>query len=366
MTRTTQTLRLARTFYAGLAWLEFLRCVCVCVRVCEYCFAFQDVTAMIADIKNPLTQLLQNSLKAERSIKAGREQLKRQKMRLAAAQCKKGAEQASPVVALFDQGVSVARQIKRVSMAKVSEADLDFKAPFVIEAADFVKDVAAAFNSDLDGFKASFDICRKDQKCARASKCLVTEFESDLTFAPKVLEMLKGALVPLEKAGDTLKKAMLLSVFAIDAAYDKVSAEPALVAAVRLTMAGARSVVVTNWLQLLGFCQRKGMQGPFPVARLASFLRSMNPDMLAAYADECGLWTTTLGLGDMLFTPFGAVVGEKVSILTWEFGCQCGSMQVGIPTSSMPSSRIFRISSRARSLPRMMRLKAVWRRSCNS
>ena len=235
---------------------------------------------------------------------------------MAAAEGKKGAQSATPVVALFDQGVAVGRQIKRVALDKIADADLDFKVPFIIEAPNLVKDVTAAYASELDGFKASFDICRKDQKLARASKGLAPDLESDITVAPKVLQMLKGGVLPAEKMGDTLKKATLLSVFAIDVAYDKVSAEPALVAAVRLTMAGTRAVVVTDWLQLLGFCQRKGMQGPFPVARLAAFLRSMNAEMLAAYADECGLRATTLDVGDMLFTPFGAVVGEKVSTLS--------------------------------------------------
>ena len=182
-------------------------------------FAFQDVTAIISDIKNPLSQLLQNAAKAELSIKAGREQLKRQKVRMAAAEGKKGAQSATPVVALFDQGVAVGRQIKRVALDKIADADLDFKVPFIIEAPNVVKDVTAAYASELDGFKASFDICRKDQKLARASKGLAPDFESDITVAPKVLQMLKGGVLPAEKMGDTLKKATLLSVFAIDVAY---------------------------------------------------------------------------------------------------------------------------------------------------
>ena len=82
---------------------------------------------MINDIKAPLQQLLQMATKAERSIKAAKEQLKRQKLKAAVAEVKKAAkEDVKETVAIFDQGVAAASQISRTTFAEAVGKLKDF------------------------------------------------------------------------------------------------------------------------------------------------------------------------------------------------------------------------------------------------
>ena len=46
------------------------------------------------------------------------------------------------------------------------------------------------------------------------------------------------------------------------------------------------------------------------------FFRYMNHAALKTYADECSLWSATLGRGDMLYLPYGMVVSEHVQART--------------------------------------------------
>ena len=108
---------------------------------------------MINDIKAPLQQLLQMATKAERSIKAAKEQLKRQKLKAAVAEVKKAAkEDVKETVAIFDQGVAAASQISRITFAEAAGKlkDFDLSAPVVIEAKDILSDALKSVQSQLN------------------------------------------------------------------------------------------------------------------------------------------------------------------------------------------------------------------------
>ena len=275
---------------------------------------------MLTELKQPLQQLLTAATKAERTLKAGKEQFNRQQAKHAATQAKKAApaSQASP--AMYDQGIGLAKQIERVDCKKFPlENVLDLGSPVVIQAADVLKDFleCGRVKDELDGFKANFEIARKNAKGVRASKAISPDSVGEGGLQSKLHEWLKGILI----SSETMKKHDILSAFGIDVGYDKVSCEPCCMAAARLTIEGTRTVIVTDWLQLLGFMQRKGASTPIPLTRQASFLRSMSPDMLASYAQECALWTTTLQPGDLLISPFGSLVGEQVTQLMYGLRC---------------------------------------------
>ena len=278
---------------------------------------------MINDIKAPLQQLLQMATKAERSIKAAKEQLKRQKLKAAVAEVKKAAkEDVKETVAIFDQGVAAASQISRITFAEAvgKLKDFDLSAPVVIEAKDILSDALKSVQSQLDGFKAGFDIGRKGKPGIRASKPIE---DDDATaawnFAAKVMELFKesGGLLGVDKLGPSLKKQAVCSIFGIDETYDRVCSEPCGLAAVRLTVEGSRTLVSTDSLQLQGFMSRKGVPGPIPLTRQGAFFRSMSPQVIQEYLQECSMWTTTLTAGDLLFVPFGMLVGERVTSPTF-------------------------------------------------
>ena len=80
----------------------------------------------------------------------------------------------------------------------------------------------------------------------------------------------------------------------------------------RLTLDGTRRLVLTDGLQLLGYMQRKGVAGSIGAARQGAFFRNMTSAALEEFVGECSLYTTTLQTGDLLYIPFGAVLGEQV------------------------------------------------------
>ncbi|CAE7285935.1 unnamed protein product [Symbiodinium sp. CCMP2456] len=280
----------------------------------------KDVSTMLTDYKAPLQQLLQGATKAERSIKAAREQLKRASAKQAAQESKKGQAnaKASESPALFDQGVAAAKQIQIFEPGDIGSGKIDFKIPFIVRAASIVKDVSAGVESEHDGFKTSFNIGRANSKGMRASK-QISEAGGGDVFVKKLQDVFKDSEKLQMQAGkhDGLKKHMVTSSFGIDVGYDKVSCEPAFMSAFRLTLEGTRTVVMTDWLQLIGFMQRQGVALPIPPVRQAAFLRSMSPEMLKQYVEEASLWTSTLGAGDLIYVPFGFLTGELCTVLTF-------------------------------------------------
>ena len=84
----------------------------------------------------------------------------------------------------------------------------------------------------------------------------------------------------------------------------------------QLSLKGAQTVVITDHRQLLGFMQRKNVQGRISQGRLLSFFKAMNLATLTEYAKECMLWGVTLGPHELVHLPFNAVVAESVSATT--------------------------------------------------
>ena len=266
-----------------------------------------------------MAQLVQAALRAEKSLKGAKDQLKKQQVKLAKEAQKGQPQKTAETVALFDQGVQSAQQILRFSHDNVP-AELDFSRPWVLSCAAWAGEALAACKAELDAFKVSFDIGRKDNKGIRASTSLdVTALQFDLR------AKLMSALGDAHKAAfqDTAKMPMVrkqmegVSVFGIDHGYDRVSTESAGLPCFRFTLEGCRKVVMTEGLQLLGYMQRKGVSGHISVARQAAFFRNLNAAALAEFVDQCSLYTTTLEAGDLLYLPFGAVQGELVHHVTY-------------------------------------------------
>ena len=138
--------------------------------------SLEEVTTEINNIKAPLQQLLQAATKAERSIKAAKDQLKKRLLQQAAAQTKKGKDDAAAGrLAIFDQGVAAATQLQRLSMDDVSKkTDMSFDVPFVVQGTDWLAKAVESVQSQLDGFTASFDIARTQRTALRASKVVMT------------------------------------------------------------------------------------------------------------------------------------------------------------------------------------------------
>ena len=258
---------------------------------------------------------MQAATKAERSIKAAKDQLKKRLLQQAAAQTKKGKDDAAAGrLAIFDQGVEAATQLQRLSMDDVSKkTDMSFDVPFVVQGTDWLAKAVESVTSQLDGFAASFDIARTQRTALRASKVVDDDSATQAWF--NLFKETK-ALVSADSAGVALKKQLVQSMFAIDVNYDKVTCEACSLAGVRLTLKGTRSLIATSSFQLQHFMERKGVPQPIPVPRQAAFFRSMNPDVIQEYVKECSLWAGTLVAGDLLYLPFGAIVGEKVTELT--------------------------------------------------
>ena len=201
--------------------------------------------------------------KAERSIKAAKEQLKRQKLKAAVEEGSEGGCQGDSCHLRPRSGRCFSDHRITFAEAVGKLKDFDLSAPVVIEAKDILSDALKSVQSQY-GFKAGFDIGRKGKPGIWASKPIE---DDDATaawnFAAKVMELFKesGGLVGVDKLGPSLKKQAVRSIFGIDETYDRVCSEPCGLAAVRLTVEGSRTLVSTDSWQLQGF---RGCQGPFP------------------------------------------------------------------------------------------------------
>ncbi|CAK9012540.1 unnamed protein product [Durusdinium trenchii] len=290
-----------------------------------------DVKAEIDEVRIPLAQLVASSAKAEKSLRSAKDQMKKQKTRLAAAAVKEGAKngasQSNQSLPLFDHGVALAHQIKRFDMKDVQE-DLDFSQAFVMHSPDWTAKAVSALKADIDGLKATIAIGAKSGsgeslKGFRASKTIAQDGDGAsveaLNFSTRVQELFQKtkACFPQDKFAPALAKQAVPTIFGIDAGYDKVSGEACGMACVRLTTEGVRTIVLTEGLQLLGFMERKGSSAPVSVSRQASFFRSMSASLLQEYASECSLYATTLNAGDLLYVPYGAIQGELVQTASY-------------------------------------------------
>ena len=134
----------------------------------------------------------------------------------------------------------------------------------------------------------------------------------DFDFAAKAHLLFKDVegFTAHEKLSDAVKDELLVSFFGLDQGYDKVACESASMPCVRYNLLGARSVVIADALQVIGYMQRKGVAGNINMARMASFFRSVGATTLADFQAQCTLEQATVGPGDLLYLPTGAVVSE--------------------------------------------------------
>ncbi|CAK9056979.1 unnamed protein product [Durusdinium trenchii] len=271
----------------------------------------------LTDIKAPLTQLMSQATKAEKSLKTAKDQLRRAAAKAAAKPQPPG----SDALALFDQGAAQAKQIHRVSLDSFKVDDMDFSRPFIVTAPSWIANAMASVQADLDGFRASFDIGRKEKRGIRASKPVEAPDQAVFNFLGEVEQLFGGGATLVTSsalsASPSLSKQVVPGLFGIDSTYDKVSAEAAGMSCARLTVEGTRLVVMTQSLQLTGFMQRKGVTGTISTSRQAWFLRSISLPVLAEYVQECELFAATLQAGDLLYCPYGSVQGELVQHCTF-------------------------------------------------
>ena len=75
-------------------------------------------------------------------------------------------------------------------------------------------------------------------------------------------------------------------------------------------LSGTLRVIVADSLQLSSYIQRKGVEGLTTAARMGRFFRSMGLGTVADFTSSCTLESGTDGLGDLLYVPAGAIIGE--------------------------------------------------------
>ncbi|CAK9001116.1 unnamed protein product [Durusdinium trenchii] len=273
-----------------------------------------EVTAEIVAIRAPMTQLLAATSRADKAVKSAVEQLKKQtaKQQADASKPKKPAGQAAAQVPVFDQGVAGATAVQRVA----ADCSFDMSKPFSLDCSSWVSELmkdGAKCRQCVDSFRDSFNDARKKSKGARVSKA-VEDSEVLAALQSKVddLFLKSGRVVARDSMTKQLQDALQVSLFGIDASYDKVSGEFLGCAVARLSVEGTRTVVMTEVLQLQGFMQRKGIAGLITLAKMSAFFRAMNVAMIQDYQKECVLWSCTMGPGDFLYVPYGFVQAELV------------------------------------------------------
>ena len=278
----------------------------------------------IADVRNPIAQLMTMCSKAERSLQSAVDKQEKKRKSEAEASLKKAS--AGPVVnPLFEVGAALATQMERFSLEGVKKANLS--KPFVVALTELVGDIMAKGGPCEDvmrQFKAGFETKRKGFPGLRLADTINDGADDFLRE-----RLVDGATAPLQSHEAVLGvhspecKALLAnlrgSIYGIDVGYNKVSGEAAGMSALRVTTEGTRLVIIAKGQHLHGFMRRKGVAGPFPTDRIASFMRSMSAALLKEFTKECCLWSTTLTAGDLLYLPYGCVVAERVGGTTFGF-----------------------------------------------
>ena len=283
----------------------------------------EEVTLEITAIRNPMNQLLSATLKADKAVKSAIEQLKKQaaKQQADASKAKKASGGQGPTqLALYDQGTSGATVIPRVA----ADHRFDLSKPFTVDCSSWASDImkdGEKFRHEVDGFRDSFNDTRKKTKGVRVSRAFV-DASIPTVLEDKLEGMFKnsGHVIPHSDLPQSLQDSLKTSLFAIDAGYDKVSAEFLGCATARLCIEGTRAVIMTEAMQLQGFMERKGIAGPIGLPKMSAFFRSMNVPLITEYQKECAMWSCTVAAGDLLFTPYGFVQGELVQQAT--IGCR--------------------------------------------
>ena len=281
---------------------------------------YQDVSEKLGTIRAPINQLLAGALRAEKALKASVDKAKKLSEKASAKAMKaKVAEPSTATLPLFDQGINHATPILQHKLADLTKAESpaepDLSRPFIVRVEDWVASALqekTALRVAVDDFKTQFDLMRAQQKGSRASKALdLDAADVRFDFGLEVGKMFKrGSVVGKDALEACAQQQIILSVFGIDATYDKVSSECAGMACVRLNTAGARCVMITCAVQLVGYMQRKGVEGVITTSRMSGFFRSLGISAIADFKASCSLETATVGPGDALYLPPGAIVAE--------------------------------------------------------
>ncbi|CAE7880224.1 unnamed protein product, partial [Symbiodinium necroappetens] len=279
-----------------------------------------DVSEKLGAIRAPISQLLAGALRAEKALKASVEKAKKMTEKASAKALKaKAADPPTATLPLFDQGITHATPILQHKLGDLIKAEnptaLDLTRPFIVRVEDWVASALqekTALRVAVDDFKTQFDLMRAQQKGSRASKALNLDAAAvGFDFGLEVAKMFKrGSVVDKDALAACLQQQIMLSVFGIDATYDKVSSECAGMACVRFNIAGTRCVMITCAVQLVGYMQRKGVEGIITTSRMSGFFRSLGLSAIADYKASCSLETATVGPGDALYLPPGAIVAE--------------------------------------------------------
>ena len=278
------------------------------------------MSAALAAVREPISQLLAGALRAEKSLKVALDKAKKQAEQKQAKAQKALAANASQGLAIFDQGVANASAIPVFKADALGQGDNvpDLSKPFIVHIDEWVAEInqeMSVTRQKVDAFKVMFDTLRAQHKGSRASKLmkdLLSDKEAEVDFEAKVYALLKhvSGLVETSKLSKDIQEVMAVSAFGLDQSYDKVSCESASMACARFNVSGARSVVVAHTLEVIGYMQRKGVSGNISVARMASFFRSLSATTIADFKAQCTLQQATVGPGDLLYLPAGAVVAE--------------------------------------------------------
>eukprot|EP00913_Durusdinium_trenchii_P033194 g31076.t1 len=278
----------------------------------------QEVSQQISAARAPITQLLSQANRVEKSLKTGLDKFKKTNEKKAAEMQKaKEAEPAGSLV-MFDQGAALATQFQHYKVADITKDEdpvlPNFSRPFIIQVNEWSSDAmkeGSPMRIAVDEFGTSFDSMRGQQKGCRASKAITAS--GDFDFASLVHKLFEkaGVVLPVDALDKPLQDQMVPTVFGIDKGYDKVSLESGSMACVRYTLSGTRILVVADTMQLVGFMQRKGVSGHITTSRMSSFFRCMSVATLTEFQTQCTLFSATVGPGDLVFLPVGAVVGEN-------------------------------------------------------
>ncbi|CAE7356515.1 unnamed protein product [Symbiodinium sp. CCMP2592] len=280
----------------------------------------KDVSAALAAVREPISQLLAGALRAEKSLKTALTQQQKVAAQKHAKAQKALAANTSQGLAIFDQGVANASAIPVFKADALGQGDNvpDLSKPFLVHIDEWVAEInqeSSVTRQKVDAFKVMFDTLRAQAKGGRASKLmkeLLSDKEAEVDFEAKVNALLKNVsgLVKTSKLSKPIQDVMAVSVFGMDQGYDKVSCESASMACVRFNVSGTRSVVVAHTLEVIGYMQRKGVTGSISVARMASFFRSLSATTISDFQAQCTLQQATVGAGDVLYLPAGAVLAE--------------------------------------------------------
>ena len=286
-----------------------------CVQQCH----IKEVTNRISNIKVPIQTLLTRAAQAEKALAGAAARLKKDKEKLekeAASKSKAAGASSSIGCALHDQGVQLAKRLPTSNLSEMPSIR-DWSQPMVILAQTWVEEFTGEghdVKKASEDFEATFSAAAYADKTFRASRPIA---EGTGALRDKVFDAMgnMGGLIKSLSCQE-LDNTLNPSIFGIGESYSKASSEYCGVACFRLTISGTRSVAMTSCVQLASYMTRKGVQGRMTQARMHHFFRSMNHAALKTYADECSLWSATLGRGDMLYLPYGMVVSEHVQART--------------------------------------------------